>query len=454
LMARVLLSILLLAVTLVASEKLVVHLKDYKDAPKLKTYLEQHKDASFECILSDESRHEQNPILASIYHVHASSETQRSEMQRALLNLDFIDAAYTKTEPELAVMNDEEVVVNHTVSELINTPLYENMQGYLDEPPFGVGAKYMWSIPGGMGDDVTIVDVEGGWTLDHEDLHQHGGKLVSGVNRDDTTWLPHGTAVFGEYGGWMNDFGVTGIASRARTDASSIFQPSGSANTPKAIIDAADYLRPGDIMLIELHQIGPNNNYIAVEWWPDNYAALKYATDKGVIVIAAAGNGNQDLDNPVYDRPQPGFPSSWNNPFRRNPDDSGCVLAGAGAPKSGNYGPPRSRLDFSNYGSAVDAQGWGREVTTCGYGDLQGGNAKIRYTKQFSGTSSASPIVVGSIASIQGALKANNLQTLTPSTAREALRNTGSEQQPVSGRPTSQRIGNLPDLEELWNYVR
>jgi hypothetical protein len=38
------------------------------------------------------------------------------------------------------------------------------------------------------------------------------------------------------------------------------------------------------------------------------------------------------------------------------------------------HGPDRSRLDFSNFGKAVDVQGWGREVTTCGYGDLQGGN--------------------------------------------------------------------------------
>ena len=38
-----------------------------------------------------------------------------------------------------------------------------------------------------------------------------------------------------------------------------------------------------------------------------------------------------------------------------------------------NHGADRSRLDFSNYGALIDAQGWGREVTTCGYGDLQGG---------------------------------------------------------------------------------
>src|SRR4029077_10449181 len=97
-----------------------------------------------------------------------------------------------------------------------------------------------------------------------------------------------------------------------------------------------------------------------------------------------AGNGAVDLDDNLYETPDPGFPASWKNPFRRANRDSGAILIGAGAPPQGThnrtlYGPDRSRLDFSNYGSAVDAQGWGREVTTCGYGDLQGGGNEDRW---------------------------------------------------------------------------
>jgi hypothetical protein len=92
---------------------------------------------------------------------------------------------------------------------------------------------------------------------------------------------------------------------------------------------------------------------------------------------------------------------------------------GAGAPPPGthgrDHGPDRSRLDFSNHGSAVDAQGWGREVTTCGYGDLQGGGDEDRwYSDTFSGTSSASPVVVGTLACVQGILKARQQSPLTP----------------------------------------
>jgi hypothetical protein len=98
-----------------------------------------------------------------------------------------------------------------------------------------------------------------------------------------------------------------------------------------------------------------------------------------------------------------GFPAGWANPFPRNPVDRSAILVGAGAPPSGAFGPDRSRLDFSNYGAAIDAQGWGREVATSGYGDLQnGGDERLWYTATFAGTSSASPIVVGALACAQG----------------------------------------------------
>jgi hypothetical protein len=134
------------------------------------------------------------------------------------------------------------------------------------------------------------------------------------------------------------------------------------------------------------------------------------------------------------------------------------VLVGAGAPPPGthgrNHGPDRSRLDFSNFGACVDAQGWGREVTTCGYGDLQGGASEdVWYTDTFSGTSSASPIVVGALGSIQGALRARSRPLLTPATARNILRTSGSPQQAAPGRPVTQRIGNRPNLREAINRL-
>jgi hypothetical protein len=64
-------------------------------------------------------------------------------------------------------------------------------------------------------------------------------------------------------------------------------------------------LDPGDIILIELHYAGPTSSeyqvdqagYIAIEWWPQNFDAIRYAVRKGVIVVEAAGNGGENLDD-------------------------------------------------------------------------------------------------------------------------------------------------------------
>jgi hypothetical protein len=127
---------------------------------------------------------------------------------------------------------------------------------------------------------------------------------------------------------------------------------------------------------------------------------------------------------------------------------------GAGAPPPGthghDWGPDRARLGFSNYSASVDAQGWGREVTTCGYGDLQGGsNEDLWYTGSFSGTSSASPVVVGALGALQGVLRARGRLPLSPAASRALLRATGSTQQDGPNAPASQGIGNRPDLRQL-----
>jgi hypothetical protein len=154
------------------------------------------------------------------------------------------------------------------------------------------------------------------------------------------------------------------------------------------------------------------------------------------------------------------FPESWRNPFRRDPIDSGSIVVGAGVPalfEAGiailglDLGPPRSRLEFSNFGTLMDAQGWGRNVATCGFGDLQNGeNENFWYSLSFDGTSSAAPIIAGALACVQGMLKAAGRPPLNPLEARALLRATGSPQQPNLAGVSSQRIGSLPDLREIF----
>jgi hypothetical protein len=93
-------------------------------------------------------------------------------------------------------------------------------------------------------------------------------------------------------------------------------------------------------------------------------------------------------------------------------------------------------------------------VTTTGYGDLQGGaDENTWYTDRFSGTSSASPIVVGAIASLQGMQDGAGQARMTPARAVEVLRATGSPQQDGPNGPATQRIGNRPDLRAAAQYL-
>ena len=400
------------------------------------------------------------PAAAPVYHRVAADEGKLEEIAETLRAVPGVEAAYVKPAPEPAINRMTPRAAPPGAPR--PTPDFTPRQNYLNAAPVGVDARFAWGHAGGRGAGVTIVDVEGEWQLTHEDLLANNDGLLGGIMPDDQGWRNHGTAVVGVCVGTRNTLGVTGICPDAHVGMVSIFD--GEERTSStAIREAADKLNPGDILLIEIHYPGPRSNfeerddqfgYIAVEWWPDDFDAIQYAIRRGVIVVEAAGNGAQDLDDAVYDTPRRGFPPDWTNPFKRANRDSGAILVGAGAPPPETHGrdlhgPDRSRLDFSNYGSAVDVQGWGSEVTTCGYGDLQGGGEDRWYTDEFSGTSSASPIVVGTLACLQGICRANDAALLTAATARSLLRATGSPQQDAPGRPATQRIGNRPDLKAL-----
>jgi Subtilase family len=395
--------------------------------------------------------------LSLFYHVWAD-ERRLPEIAAALAGQELVAAAYVKPPAEPADLNRDLAPAAEEAPPV--TPDFESRQLYLDASPTGVDARWAWGRAGGRGDDVRIIDIEGAWRFTHEDLQQNEGGLVGGTESAELDWRNHGTAVIGVYGADANGTGVVGIAPNARSAAIAIFGGMGSA---LAIRTAAGRLRPGDVILIELHRPGPRHNfaqrddqrgYVAIEWWEDDFAAIRFAVNRGVVVVEAAGNGAENLDDNLYQARPENFPASWTNPFRRTNRDSGAIVVGAGAPPPGthgrNHGPDRSRLDFSNWGALVDAQGWGREVTTCGYGDLQGGsNEDVWYTDRFSGTSSASPVVVGAVACIQGMARGRGAAPLTPGRMRDCLRSTGAPQTDAPGRPRTQRIGSRPDIRAL-----
>lgn len=402
------------------------------------------------------------PDLSIYYRVEAPDE-RMDEIAERLRGQEGVESAYVKPRGELPVAVEEQAGMLNDLSPLADdapalTPNFISRQGYLDAAARGIDARYAWTVPGGRGAGVNIIDLEWGWRFTHEDLRQNQGGVIAGVNSTNLLAENHGTAVIGEISGDSNALGITGICPDAHVSAVAFSMP-----TARAIREAANRLRPGDILLLEIHRPGPRHGfkkrddqqgYIAIEWWPDDFDAIRYAVSRGVIVVEAAGNGMENLDDTIYNTRPAVFPASWTNPFNRANRDSGAIVVGAGAPPPGthghNHGTDRSRLDFSNYGALIDAQGWGREVTSTGYGYLQGGyNRNQWYTDTFGGTSSASPIVVGAIGCVQGVLRMRGRIPLSPNRARDLLRATGSPQQDTHGRPRTQRIGNRPNLRQL-----
>lgn len=409
---------------------------------------------------------------AAFFHVKAPDSKLEGLRDKLEKSAD-VEAAYIKPPGELPAMaataemdvEDYDVALNEmaptTEEPPAATPNLVPRQGYLTAAPAGIDVNYAWRFPGGRGGGIHVIDLEWGWRFTHEDLQQNSGGLLAGTNSTNLRANNHGTAVIGQIGGDANNLGVTGIAPDARVSAVSFSMPSATA-----IRQAANRLNRGDVMLLEIHRAGPRFNfqarqdqqgYIAIEWWPDDFAAIRFATNKGIIVVEAAGNGRQNFDDGLYDQRPAFFPPSWRNPLNPSNPSSRAVVVGAGAPPPGthgrNHGPDRSRLGFSNYGRRVDCQGWGREVTSTGYGDLQSGQQDRWYTDTFSGTSSASPIVTGALACVNGALKANSQSMLSPQGAINLLRSTGSPQTDAPGRPSSQRIGRRPDLKQMLNRV-
>lgn len=314
------------------------------------------------------------------------------------------------------------------------TPDFTGLQGYLEASPLGVDALGVAAQPGALGASVSIIDIEGGWLWSHEDLPAPIAEI--GVQIDDLGWRNHGTAVLGEMRGTENGYGVRGIVPQAGVGCSSI----GSQSTADAILNAALALEAGDLQLIELHAPGPNANgsgqfgYVPMEFWQDNFDAIRTATALGRIVCEAAGNGSQNLDDAVY-----------MGLFDRNQRDSGAIMCGA---------TDGSSLDpawFTNYGSRVDLHGWGYQVVTCGYGSLQGDPFPETqwYTSGFSGTSSASPIVTGSVAALQGMVESAYGFSLDARLAREFLVATGTPQ-----NNPGVHIGPRPDLSAAWALVQ
>jgi hypothetical protein len=140
--------------------------------------------------------------LSKYFHVQAK-EKHLDILQKMLLKDENIEAAYIKPAPELAVLPEFFEKKSWTTK----TPNFESRQVYLNAAPEGFNVKSVFNIPGGKGENITLIDIEIGWDFDHEDLIEHSGKVLIGDNSPDVAYKNHGTAVLGEVAGVYNGYG-------------------------------------------------------------------------------------------------------------------------------------------------------------------------------------------------------------------------------------------------------
>lgn len=315
------------------------------------------------------------------------------------------------------------------VNMFVATPDLENLQTYLNDNP-GINAKYAWSR-GITGQNIRIRDVEYGFYKTHEMLtNQNSIQLEPGYSPNaglaNNNYRDHGTAVVSILGSIKDNIGLTGAVYNASEIKGYMEWTTVGYNRASAVSRSINASQAGDIILYEMQTGGKNGEYCPAEYDSVIWDLTKAATDSGIIIIAAAGNGNQDLDEPFY-------------AAYRARGNSGAILVGAGTPNT-----THSKQSFSTYGSRVDVQGWGSSVLAAGYGSYaKYDNDNNRTYNYFSGTSSATPTVASAAVLIQSFYRQTTGQNLSPAAMRNLLVSTGI---PQGGTDANKKIGPLPNV--------
>lgn len=316
------------------------------------------------------------------------------------------------------------------------TPDYLPNQKYVFADP-GVDMKYAWDM-NLTGQGIRVRDVEYGFNKNHEEFH-HKPNIFLAPGMDLSSYVTesyseHGTATFGVVAGDDGAYGVTGLAHGIEEMVLyPEFTEQYGYDRFLAVSSALENSQEGDVIIYEMQAFGfePNEDddkYVPAEYNYPIYDLTVACTDMGIIVVAAAGNGDQNLDSPEYQE------------YASRPN-SGAIIVGAGSPTTQHH-----RASFSTYGSRVDLQGWGWNVLTSGYGDYSiiGNDFNQQYT-MFSGTSSATPVVASCVAVIQSYYKSLTGSYLSSAEMKDVLQTTGI---PQSNALYPGNIGPLPNMKE------
>ena len=318
-------------------------------------------------------------------------------------------------------------------------------QGYLDPAPDGIDAEYAWTFVGGDGEGQQLIDLEKGWTLNHEDLAAHGAVVLHGMVLDSSR--AHGTAVLGIICAVPNGVGCVGIAPRLKSV--NVVSSHGSTRED-AILAAITKLAFGDTLLLEA-QVEVNSAKLLgpIEVNDANYEVIRLATALGIIVVEAGGNGTDDgtsgptippLDMDTY------FTADGRPVLDRTFRDSGAIIVTAATPTD-----PHTRFDYAPHGQRIDCYAWGADINTLSSNELGATTGVLAYTVGFGRTSGAAAIIAGAALAVQGRAEALLNTRFSPHQMRAILSDPSTGTKKGTGETTL--IGVMPNLRTIFDDV-
>jgi len=229
--------------------------------------------------------------------------------------------------------------------------------------------------------NATIAIIDTGIALDHPDLNVYRNvSFVGTPNGNDDNG--HGTHVAGTAAAKNNSIGVVGIAPGAKLVAVKVLDRTGSGST-------ASVLAGINYVIAHANETDVANLSLGGGFSVAENRAVARAVQKGVTMVVAAGNSNEDVSST-----SPASEASAITVSAIVDSDGKCGGLGPAIIIRGVANPDDSFAIYSNYGLGVDIAAPGTRINST----VPIAINPTGYDSTYSGTSMASPHVAGAAA--------------------------------------------------------